>query len=354
MHLRLKASCRAISSVLFAAVISQILNAALVQTPVKASAPGSSESASLVSANSYAFELMDGTLSGPGYDFLLERTQNSQFVMVGEGHHDWETPRFVDALFHNLRASYGFEHLAVEIDPLAVETLQSAGYRGNLQRIAGFVSRYPSHIGFSSDQDLHLYARVSAVGADEKPALWGIEQAQGAAHYLEQLAALAPNETVRAEVDRLLALARKATREKPIVFLHDEPRTVGWLTDLKTAFSAPKGSRAEHLLDQLLKSAVIYSYNRRASDEPVGLFNNTEREALFKENFLRHYRRAIQSGSARVGPSPSGCRSRSAAAWRGTRRRSRRRSGRAGSVAGTRSPLSSRRSRHSRSARARG
>jgi hypothetical protein len=127
------------------------------------------------------------------------------------------------------------------------------------------------------------------------PAVWGIEQAQGATRYLEELVALAPNAGVRGEAERLLTLSRNDSRTK-LGFMHDEPQTVAWLQALQRSFNAKPGSRADYLLTKLLKSAEIYSYNRRARDEPVGLFNNTVREALFKENFMAYYRQAAKGG----------------------------------------------------------
>jgi hypothetical protein len=194
-----------------------------------------------------------------------------------------------------LKDVHGFEYLVVEQDPVAIETIGSREYRGNVQRVAELAKRYPTHIGFSSDQDLTLLAEASGTKKSGIPAVWGIEQAQGAARYLEELTRLAPNAATRAEAERLLALARTEDRTK-LRFMHDEPQTVAWVQGLQRSFKAKPGSRADYLLNKLLKSVEIYSYNRRGSTEPVGLFNNTVREALFKENFMAYYRKAAKGG----------------------------------------------------------
>jgi hypothetical protein len=164
-----------------------------------------------------------------------------------------------------------------------------------LDNIVGLARRYPTHIGFASDQDLQLLAEVSGLKTGSVPRVWGIEQAQGSSRYLEELASLAPNAEVKAETERLLALARKDDRTA-LPFSHNDPRALGWLQALQASFRAKPGSRADYLLSMLTRSVEIYSFNRRASTEPVGLFNNTFREALFKENFLTHYRKAARGG----------------------------------------------------------
>jgi hypothetical protein len=252
--------------------------------------------AAAVSGATHPFTLTAGEISGPGADLLLRRTAKAQFVLLGEHHNDRDTPMFAGALYKKLHAHHGVDHVALEQDPVAMETISSRAYRGRVDRIAGLAKRYPTHIGFPSDQDLQLLADVSGMKGSGAPRIWGVEQAQGADRYLEELIAFAPNASVRSETERLLALARSATRLKPGLFMHDEPQALGWLEALSTSFKAKSGSRADYLLSKLIKSAEIYSYNRRASTEPVGLFNNTVREELFKENFLSHYRKAAKGG----------------------------------------------------------
>lgn len=265
--------------------------------PVCAQTPPAPDTRALLAANTRAFEMTTAGITGPGADFLLAQTAKAQFVLLGETHHDRDLPLFAGALFGRLQREHGFRYLAVELDPLAIDAVN--GYRGDLSKIAALSKRYPTHIGFSADPDLRLLAEVSKGSRPGDPVLWGLEQAQGATRYLEELVTLAPNAATRATVQQLYEEAKaKETRTTQGAFLHDDPTTLPRLQALEGAFDAKPGSRADRLLTGLINSAEIYSYNRRAgAGERVGLYNNTEREALFKRHFMEAYRPAARGGA---------------------------------------------------------
>ena len=267
------------------------LAALTLATGAAAQTPAPVDTKALLAANTRPFTYADGGLAGPGADFMLGQLKASQFVFLGESHHDRETPIFAGALYARLQRDLGYRYLAVEQDPLAIEAVNS--YRGDLAKIAGLSKRHPTHIGFSSDQDLAFLAQASKSAGPGAPTVWGLEQAQGVAPYLEELLPLAPNTAVKATTQALLDQARlKETRTNPGAFLHDDATTLPRLMAMQAAYGAKPGSRSDVLLTGLVTSARIYSYNRRANaGERVGLYNNTEREALFKRAFMGHYRR---------------------------------------------------------------
>jgi hypothetical protein len=266
------------------------LAALTLATSAVAQTPAPVDTKALLAANTRPFSYADGKLAGPGTDFMLGQMKNSQFVFLGESHHDHEVPIFAGALYSRLQADLGYRYLAVEQDPLAIEAVNS--YRGDLKQIVALAKRYPTHIGFSSDQDLAFLAQASKSAKPGDPSVWGLEQAQGVAPYLEELLPLAPGASTKAATEALLDEVRiKETRANQGAFIHDDATTLPRLMALQAAFNAKPGSRAEVLLTGLVTSARIYSYNRRANaGERVGLYNNTEREALFKRTFMGHYR----------------------------------------------------------------
>ena len=261
--------------------------------------PAQAEETPPVAASTYRFTLEDGNLSGPGAEVIRRGTAGAQFVLFGEDHHDHDSPLFAAALYRMLRDEQGIDHLVVEIDPVAVETINSPPYRGDLAKIAELSRTYPTHIGFSSDQDLAILALASERSADGAPALWGLEQSQGMARYLEELERLAPSPAVKAQTTALLDLARARDRRETFgAFVHDDPQILPKVLALQSAFAAKPGSRADYLLRHMVGSLEIYAFNRRAGEgERVGLYNNTFREALFKQNFLDNYRRADTGGA---------------------------------------------------------
>jgi hypothetical protein len=259
--------------------------------------PADPDTEALIRANTYEFAFDGGELSGPGAEVLRKATADSQFVLLGESHFDHDTPQFAGALFHMLERDHGFDHLVVEQDGVGIDDIQKLGVRGDPAAVAAIAKHYPTLIGFASDQDLELLADVGAREKGPAP-VWGLEQTQGAARYLEELNALAPTPPLRAMVEPLLAEAKAAdTRTTLAKFLAEDTTTLGRLQALQAAWKAAPGSRADRLLTGLVKSAEIYSYYFRAeAGEPVGLLNNTVRETWLKDGFMRHYRAESTGG----------------------------------------------------------
>jgi hypothetical protein len=256
------------------------------------------DAARIVAKNAYSFKLGDGTLSGPGADFLMRATASAQFVLAGESHDDHDTPLFDLALLGLLHRVHGFDHVVVEQDPLGIEAILQPPLRGDAAKIGQFLHRYPTLLGFASDQDLEFLAGASNMIAGPEP-IWGVEQAQSPVRYFELLAPLAPTAAAHDMDEALLAHARKLepTRADFGKFLWGDTTALDRLHALQAAYHAPAGSRADILLTGLVKSAEIYGYDRRARQgEPVGLYNNTVREAWLKNGFIAHYRLVAAEG----------------------------------------------------------
>lgn len=249
--------------------------------------------------NTHAFTLTpESTITGPGADFLIKATADAQFFLFGEDHHDRDTPLLASAIYRLLHKQHGFEHAVVEQDPLGIEMLLAPGVRGDLKRMGEAVRRYPTSIGFASDQDLQFLAEA-ATATRGPEAVWGIEQVQSATLHLSELERLAPDARRKEMVASLLTDARasESDRAKMVEFLAKDPNTLARLQELQKAFGAKAGSKADALLTGLVKSAEIYSYYRRAeAGEMVGLYNNTVREDWLKRGFLARYRAAARGG----------------------------------------------------------
>ena len=278
-------------------VLLLALAALVMATGAVAQTPAPVDTRPLLAAATRPFTYDGGELAGPGADFMFGQMANAQFVFLGESHHDHEVPIFAGALFARLQADLGYRYLAVEQDLLAIEAVNS--YRGDLSKIVALAKRYPTHIGFASDQDLAFLAQASKSARPGDPTVWGLEQAQGVAPYLEELIPLASDAATKATTHALLDEVRiKETRANQGAFIHDDATALPRLEALKAAYGAKPGSRADLLLTGLVTSARIYSYNRRANaGERVGLYNNTEREALFKRAFMGHYRQVASAKS---------------------------------------------------------
>jgi hypothetical protein len=254
--------------------------------------------AALVASNTYVFEYDPQSLQGPGADWLREASANSQFVLFGEVHMDFEVPRFASALFGMLHSVHGFSTVVLEQDPVAIEDALAPQRRGDLNRLAQWARAYPGLFEFNSDQDLEFIALAGKL-LPAPDAIWGIEQTTGAVRYLEELAGLAPDEGARKAASQLLAEARLADPgpDYSVNFLADLS-TPAKLQELAQAFNAAADSRAAQLLLGLSTSAEIFGYYIRAGQgEFVGLYNNTVREAWMKQQFRKRYREAAAGGT---------------------------------------------------------
>lgn len=253
--------------------------------------------ADLVAGNSHPFAYSATTLSGPGAEVLLRAFGDAQFVLLGEDHMDHATPIFAGALFRTLHDRFGFRHLVVEQDPVAIVAALGPEVRGRPDRLAALAKRYPSLFEFDSDEDLTLLAEVGArvPGPD---AIWGVEQATGATRYLEELVALAPTPTARAGAESVLEASRAADPgPRYSVNWLASAEAPGQIAELEALYRAKPGSRAHRLLTGLARSSEIFGYYRRAeAGEFVGLYNNTVREAVLKDNFLERYRAVAGRG----------------------------------------------------------
>jgi hypothetical protein len=266
---------------------------AAAQTSVETPAP-----ATLVFNNTYAFDYKHNSLSGLGADFLRGVTANSQFVLFGEEHMDYEVPRFAAALFSMLHNAHDFSILVVEQDPVAMEDALAPDRRGSAEKMALWANTYPSLFEFDSDQDLEFIAMVSGLVSGPN-AIWGIEQSTGVARYLDELAKLAPNEPARDAARQLLAEVWQADPGPTysVNFLADL-NSPAKLDALAQQFDADPSSRAGSLLLGLTTSAEIFGYYTRAvQGEYVGLYNNTVREAWMKQQFRSYYLAVAADGS---------------------------------------------------------
>ena len=273
--------------------------AASILALVLVAQPAAAESA--VSDATYPFSWNEHDLTGPGADHLRRAVRNAQFVLIGEEHHDRNTPQFARMLYAVLRREHGFSHLAVEQDPVGIEFVLAPGQRGNAAAIAAGLKKWPTLLGFASDQDLALLADAGASVAGPD-AIWGVEQAQSPVRYLEELATLAPAGRAQDSVARLLDRARAEDRTRADFgkFLAYDRQTLPDLRRLDALWSPAKGTKARFLLDGLVRSAEIYDYYVRGKaehDPALGYLNATVRETWLKAQFTRQYRAAARSGT---------------------------------------------------------
>ncbi len=242
-----------------------------------------------------------GELRGPGFEWLLKRVAQAQFVCLGEQHNSRQIPRVTAALFKNLHDKCGFTHLALEQDPVMCEMVSGSGVAGSRDAVVALANRYPNAFTFTSDQELELLAAAGALAGAKGDAIWGLDQVFGTLHVLDELCPLAPNPKARERLARLIVTVRpyEMTRfRNGRHFIADiaKPDDFRHLAD----FLRPKpDSRADFLIRQLLLSNEIYADHLGARrGELTGFQSSYKREENMKSLFVRQYRRSQAAGEA--------------------------------------------------------
>ena len=248
--------------------------------------------------NSYPISLRDGTLLGPGMQFLARSSATAQFVLFGEEHGVKEFPELLTALFAFLHQNHQFNYLALESDPVSAHVASIPPLRGAVKALAEYVGKYPNALTFHTDQELRMFADVGRISTGRADPIWGLDQSFGVLHALDRLAVL-PGFRATPKFGELhrqaeqLDSARLQDGRSHYMANVKSPD----LEELRRQMAAPDGSEAKFILDNLVSSSEIYGYYRRAeAGELTGYANGFVREEQMKRLFIREYRAAEAQG----------------------------------------------------------
>jgi hypothetical protein len=265
----------------------------LTPTATPAAAPSPLRQA--IRRNTYELRRSQSTFSGPGFDFLLQRASDAQFVALGEEHNLREIPPFTSALFQALHERYGFDHLALETDPVMARMASAPPLRGNREALFALARRYPNAFTFDTDQEIEMIADSGAISGTRARPIWGLDQVFGALHILDRLLESAPTQDARERIHRLIEEARpyEVSRFQPDHrYLLDTPKNADFLR-LREILRPPNDSETAFLVDQLLLSERVYqNWKTGAAGGTTGYESSREREENMKDLLLADYRRA--------------------------------------------------------------
>ena len=254
----------------------------------------------LLKANSYEVTLSNGSLSGPGFDFLMKATGRTQFFAIAEPHNSKEVPEITSLLFKSLHRQHGFNYLALEQDPLMARMVSAPGVVGNREAVISLARRYPNGFTFITDQELEMISSLGSASTAKADRIWGLDQVFGAIHVLDRLSQFAPNKEVRERTLKLVEALKQNEAEQTKQLKRYTMAEVGHLDEfnqLLQQYHPQAGSEAEFLIAQMLLSAQIYKNNLAAeSDQLTGYDSNLEREENMKALFMLEYRRAQAVG----------------------------------------------------------
>ena len=251
----------------------------------------------LLERHSYAIELRDGRLEGPGADLVASAAADTQFVALGEEHYNYIIPDLTTAIFAGLQEQQGYQYFMTEQDPVTMELFSQEPNRGDIESIQARARAYPMGITFNSDEELQMLADIGRLSKAKTDAIWGCDQASGVTHILDQLLLELDDESARARVQALreIAAEKEAVRDySKGHYIFDASTEV--FTELKAAIDVAEGSRAEWLIDTVINSSKIFGFYKNGNNEvlPGYYENNRYREEHLKDLCLAKYRRAAE------------------------------------------------------------
>jgi len=256
--------------------------------------------ARLLRENRYVVSVIDGRLSGPGKDFLMQASAHSQFFALGEEHNVKEVPEFTSMLFQALHDAYGYNYLALEQDPLMMSVVSRPPVRGDRAAALDLARKYPNGYTFNTDQEVNMIVSAGRMSAAKTDPIWGLDQMFGAQHALERILPYAPNDDVRDRTRKLIQIAREydAVRFTPGRHYMAEIDKPEDLWNLMQLYHPAAGSEAEFIIQQLILSARIYGFYKAGTEKRIpGYFENGRvREQNMKSLFMANYRKALGAG----------------------------------------------------------
>jgi hypothetical protein len=254
----------------------------------------------LLKTNSYEVSVSNGSLSGPGLDFLMKATGRTQFFAIAEPHNSKEVPEITSLLFKSLHGQHGFNYLALEQDPVMARMVSAPGVVGNRDAVNSLARRYPNGFTFITDQELEMISAIGSVSNGKADRIWGLDQMFGAIHVLDRLSKFAPSKQVGDRTLRLVEVLKRNEAEQTKQMKRYTMADVGNIdefNELLHQYHPQVGSEAEFLIAQMLISARIYKNNIAAeSGQLTGYDSNLEREENMKALFMLDYRRAQAAG----------------------------------------------------------
>jgi hypothetical protein len=257
----------------------------------------------LVRHNTYAMGFDGRSVSGPGWDLIVARAGDAQFVALGEEHFNHEMPLFNIQLLRELQRRYSFKFLALEEDPLTMELSNSKPLRGSYDANVAYARSYPNAFTFDSFDEIRMIADAESSCDAKLACVWGLDQAFGALHYLETFVDSAPTPQARQITEAMISSAKpyETSRYQPgRRFMLDVP----WPTDyyrLEDLYASSADPESAFWINQLVLSRRIYElYGAGVEGKVPGALANGEiREENMKMLFMRDYNAALAAGEQR-------------------------------------------------------
>ena len=242
----------------------------------------------------------EGSLKGEGASALLKNANGAQFLAIGEGHLNRETPKFTQALLNSVDQGR-FGYFGIETGPYSARFLQKVINGDHPQEvIRRFLEKYPQSLPFVDHVgEFNLLKNFTTDGiAPDR--IWGLDQEFifSTRYLLDELSSFLKTDRARNYIDGLRQRAGAGYDE----FKSDNADSVLLQTltpsdfeELRAQLIAEESPEVRFIVDELEASRNIY----RAYQEKRYYDNNQGRIDLFKANFMRNFN-AVLSASGKA------------------------------------------------------
>ncbi len=239
----------------------------------------------------FALDIQDGRLTGPGAEILRADLPRAQFILYGEDHGFADSPIVLRALARDARP-LGFNYLVVEVGPISTAMVANTLAMKGLDGERTLLRSAPMGFPFLSLKDDALLAS-DFLGHDAKgtPYLWGVDQEfiLSPALLLPRLIALAPTPATRAELEQMLKDENAAVASfAQSKFILSRYANADFDALAKRFADQPEALR---IIEAMRESAAIYQLWMGDHNYE----NNERRAELLARNFLACYRAAADS-----------------------------------------------------------
>ncbi len=247
-----------------------------------------------IAENSFALERAeDGSLSGPGYDKLMEEGEEAHFFLIGETHATADIAQIAGELHRGL-STKGYGHFVAEIGPwstMKVEALIRSG-EGNLAEFITTPGNQFTLPFLFFTEEIQFVEQVVALSPDDQDVLWGVDQ-----EFLGAGPIIVP-----VLQDAVSTPAQEAAVATFAAGVGGNPMYLGIAPDeaiqaLEEAFEGAPGPE-EQIADAIALTHRVYGPFMRGTGPIYPA--NLERENYMKDNFLFHFNAA----EARLGYPP--------------------------------------------------
>lgn len=253
---------------------------------------------STLKESSHPIFLSKKYLSGPGWLWIKQKAETSQFLAFGETHGRAEIPKLVSIAYQYLYEQ-GYHYLALEMGPHIAEELSDTENLGRKGRVKRLAIRHPKAIAFAYDHELRMIAAAGKKFKAPGQAIWGLDHAFGAKHLVKGLKRFSVTSAQKAARKTVLRKIRKAGNGHK--YLTDADRSTD-IHLLRQTFREEQSEAAKRINSLEVSNRIYHNWVKayRTKEDRLAAYENLhEREELMKSQFLAKYRETQALGVAK-------------------------------------------------------